>query len=143
MTLAGSGSSLAGPLLGVWGRKFHDEHPSLQVGYILTSSLEGMQEVRRMAGDLAIGEIPLSETQRSGAVLPLVQVPVAVFSIVPIYKLPVRTQIRFSGDLLAQIYMGRVTNWRDQRIARLNPEAVLPDIPGRPCHTCFAGGKRK
>ena len=129
ITLAGSGSSLAAHLLGVWGRKFHDQHPAIEVGYIATSSSEGITEVGRLAGDFAIGEMPLTEKQRNNPSGPLAQIPVAVFSIVPIYKLPGRLQIRFTGELLGQIYMGHVTNWRDQRIVRLNPDAVLPDLP--------------
>ena len=61
ITLAGSGSSLAAHLLGVWGRKFHDQHPAIEVGYIATSSSEGITEVGRLAGDFAIGEMPLTE----------------------------------------------------------------------------------
>jgi phosphate transport system substrate-binding protein len=67
-----------------------------------------------------------NETTPAG---PLAQIPVAVFSIVPVYKLPGRSQVRFTGELLAQIYMGHITNWRDQRLARLNPDAVPPDLP--------------
>ena len=85
ITLAGSGSSLARPLLGVWARKFHDQRPAIQVGYIATSSSEGIAEVSRLAGDFAIGEISLTEKQRSNAGAPLAQIPVAVFSIVPVY----------------------------------------------------------
>lgn len=129
ITLAGSGSSLAGPLLGVWGRKFHERQPAIQVGYIATSSSEGIAEVSRLAGDFAIGELPLTEKQRNDRGAPLAEIPVAVFSIVPVYRLSGRSQIRFTGELLAQIYMGHITNWRDPRIARLNPDAVLPDLP--------------
>jgi len=85
ITLAGSGSSLARPLLEVWARKFHDQRPAIQVEYIATSSSEGIAEVSRLAGDFAIGEISLTEKQRSNAGAPLAQIPVAVFSIVPVY----------------------------------------------------------
>jgi phosphate transport system substrate-binding protein len=50
-------------------------------------------------------------------------------AIVPIYKLTHVQELRFSGELLADIYLGSVKNWKDARIAKLNPGVELPDLP--------------
>jgi phosphate transport system substrate-binding protein len=43
--------------------------------------------------------------------------------------LPSEPELRFSGELLAEIYLGNVKNWKDPRISRLNPGVSLPDLP--------------
>jgi len=52
-------------------------------------------------------------------------------AIVPIYRLPGETQpeLNFSGELLAEIFLGNVKNWKDTRIAKINPGVDLPDLP--------------
>jgi phosphate transport system substrate-binding protein len=53
-----------------------------------------------------------------------------VIGIVPIYNLPGgRTDLRFSGELLAEIFLGRVKTWNAPQIVKLNPDASLPDLP--------------
>lgn len=129
MTLAGSGSSIAGQLLGVWDKKFHETHPAIQVGYVATSSGEGLQELSHLQGDFSISEMPWLGKPGSGANSGLVRLPVAVFSVTPVYNLPGRPHLRFTGELLALIYMGRVANWHSQLVQQQNPGVTLPDLP--------------
>jgi phosphate transport system substrate-binding protein len=129
IVLAGSGSAIAGPIFSVWTREFNRSHNLIQVSYVPTNSGEGIRQVTLLLGDFAIGEIPLSGAQMKGAKVKLNQIPIAVLAVVPVYNLPVRGQIRFTGELLAQIYMGKIANWNDVRIAALNPSLSLPDLP--------------
>ncbi len=129
MVLVGSGSSLAGSLFGVWGKGFNQQHPAIEVGYVSTSSSDGIEQVGTLHEDFAVGEVPLTNKQKNNANLRLAQIPIAVISIVPIYNLPGRSELRFTGELLAQMYMGHISNWNDERIAKLNPGALLPDLP--------------
>ncbi len=129
MLLVGSGSSLAGSLLGVWGKDFNQQHPAIQVAYVSTSSSDGIQQVATLHEDFAVGEVALTNKQKNNANLRLAQIPIAVISIVPVYNLPGRSELRFTGELLAQMYMGHISNWNDERIAMLNPGALLPDLP--------------
>ena len=126
VTLAGPGSSLAGPLVGMWGKKFHDQHPEILVGYVATSSSEGMEAVSRQHGDFSISEIPVAGKSSAGS--GLVRIPLAVLSMTPVYNLPGAPRLRFTGELLAQIYMGRIANWNVPAVAQLNPGVTLPDL---------------
>src|SRR5579864_2755882 len=56
-------------------------------------------------------------------------IPTALVAIVPIYNLPGNPELKFSGGLLAEIYLGTVKNWNDPQIARLNPTIKFPDLP--------------
>src|SRR5262249_19186797 len=74
------------------------------------------------------GEVPLSDTERSRD--KLVAAPSVLIAIVPIYNLPnVHGELRFSGEVLADIFLGQVKNWNAPAIAKLNPNLSLPDLP--------------
>jgi phosphate transport system substrate-binding protein len=90
---------------------------------------EGLKEIEQGVGDFGAGEVPLTEAQMHKGKNPLVQFPTALVAIVPIYKLPGEHELRFSGELLADIFLGKIKNWKDERIAKLNPGAGLPDLP--------------
>jgi len=113
----------------VWGQEFNSQQQAIRVTYVSTSSAEGIRGIARHEGDFAIGEIPLTREQLRDPNLKLAQIPIAVVSVVPIYNLPGKPQMRFTGELLAQIYLGDVSNWNDRRIAMLNPGIAFPNLP--------------
>src|ERR1700730_6846047 len=80
-------------------------------------------------GDFGGGEVPLSEAQSHKGKHPLLQFPTVLVAIVPIYNLPREQELRFSGELLPDIFLGNIKNWKDARIAKLNPGVELPDLP--------------
>jgi phosphate transport system substrate-binding protein len=129
ITLVGSGGSLASPLIAVWGREFNRLHPTVQVAYVHTSSRDGIEQINVLHEDFAFGELPLTNKQKNNANLRLEQIPIAVVSIALVYNLPGRPDLRLTGELLAQIYMGHIANWNDERIAKLNPGVLLPNLP--------------
>jgi phosphate transport system substrate-binding protein len=142
MTLVGSGGSLASPLFAMWGKDFNRLHPAVQVAYVHTSSRDGIEQINLLHEDFAFGEVPLTNKHRNNTNPLLEQVPLAVVSIVPIYNLPGRDDIRFTGELLAQIYMGHISNWNDERIAKLNPGVVFPNLPITPVQRPEGTGSR-
>jgi phosphate transport system substrate-binding protein len=73
--------------------------------------------------------VPLTaEERRLGN---LTELPVVLIGIVPIYNLPGIKNLRLSGDVLAEVYLGRITHWNDPAIVKLNPEITLPNLPIR------------
>ena len=128
ISLVGSGSNVPSPLYAAWSEAFNKENSSIQVRYLSMSTLEGISNLSRGTGDFAAGEVPLTDEQMHGSKVTLVQVPSVLVALVPIYNLPGAPQLRFSGKLLAQIFLGEIKNWHDPQIARLNPNASLPDL---------------
>jgi phosphate transport system substrate-binding protein len=55
-------------------------------------------------------------------------------ALVPIYKLPGNPELHFSGELLAQIFLGDIKTWKDSRIEKLNAGVSLPDLPIKVVH---------
>ncbi len=120
---------MAGPILLIWESEFNRQHTSIQVGYVPTNSGEGIRQITLQQGDFAIGEIPLTPEQLRNSGVHLTQLPIAVVAVVPVYNVPGQRHLRFTGELLAQIYMGKIANWNDSRIAAVNQEVALPDLP--------------
>jgi phosphate transport system substrate-binding protein len=128
VVLVGSGSSNAVASIGAWAKDFNNQRPSVQVAYVMTSSRDGIEQVSTLHGDFAVGELPLTDKQKNNKNVRLAQIPIAVFTVVPVYNLPGTNEVRFTGELLAQLYMGHITNWNDKRIAKLNPGVKFPDL---------------
>src|SRR5260370_39971836 len=89
---------------------------------------ESIRQISLGSGDFAAGEVPLTAKERAAG--GLIEVPALLIGIVPIYNLPgLHGELRFSGVVLAEIFLGQVKTWSSPSIARLNPNLSLPDMP--------------
>lgn len=129
ISLVGSGSSVPSPLYAAWTGQYGKSKQNVRVTYLQLGASESIKEIGQGVGDFGGGEIPLSEAEMHKGKHPLVQFPTVLVAIVPIYKLPQEPELRFSGELLADIFLGNIKNWKDARIAKLNPGMELPDLP--------------
>lgn len=127
--LVGSGGSIEAMLFEDWTRQFNRESSSIQVTYFTTKSSDGLRAMESNAGDFGAGEIPISAKESPRSHTRRAEIPVALISVVVIFNLPGAPPLRFTGDLLAEIYMGHILRWNDTHIAALNPGALLPDLP--------------
>ena len=128
ISLVGSGSNLANPLYSAWTAQYAKLHSDVQVRYLPLGTAQSIKEIAEGTGDFGGGEIPLTDAQKHNGKHTLTQLPTVLVAIVPIYKLPGKPDLRFSGDVLAQIYLGNIKNWKDPQIAHLNPGVDLPDL---------------
>lgn len=129
ITLVGSGSNVPVRLYQAWIDEFNKKSADVQVQYLPLGTSQSIQQVSEGSGDFGGGEVPLTSEQMHGHKISLKQIPTVLVGIVPIYNLPGKPELNLSGDLLAQIFLGTVKNWKDSKIAKLNPEAKLPDLP--------------
>jgi ABC-type phosphate transport system substrate-binding protein len=126
--LVGSGSNVPAPLYNKWAEEYNKRTPRIQLRYLSIGTSEGIEEISRASGDFGAGEVPLTTAERARG--KLIEVPSLLIAIVPIYNLPkVHEELRFSGELLAEIFLGHVKNWSASQIAQLNANATLPDLP--------------
>jgi phosphate transport system substrate-binding protein len=101
---------------------------STGVDYEPVGSLGGILRLSDPEVDFAVSDYPLSEQAAKDA--GYVQFPVIVGSIVPVYNLGNATsaQLKLSAAILADIYLGKISNWSDPAIKAANPDAQLPDL---------------
>lgn len=137
--LVGTGSNVPSTLYGAWAEQFNTKNPAVQVRYLSMSTMEGIQNVSKGTGDFGGGEVPLTDEQMHGGKVTLIQIPSVLVGIVPVYNLSGQPQLRFSGKVLAEIFLGEIKNWHDPAIAKLNPGVTLPDLPIKVVHR--SGGK--
>src|SRR5713101_8551650 len=128
IVLVGSGSSVPAPLYNRWAAEYNKRNPAIQFRYLPIGASEGIKQIAKGSGDFGAGEVPLTVSERAEA--GLVELPSAMIAIVPYYHLAGPHQdLRFTGELLAEIFLGEIKRWNDPQIAKLNPNASLPDLP--------------
>jgi phosphate transport system substrate-binding protein len=126
--LVGSGSSVPAPLYNRWVAEYNKRSPAIQLRYLAIGTSEGIKQIAKGSGDFGAGEVQLTAAERSE--MNLVELPTVMIAIVPMYHIPgVHQDLRFSGELLAEIFLGEIKNWNDPQIVKLNPGVSLPDMP--------------
>src|SRR5690242_20317984 len=133
--LVGAGSTLPAPLYASWTETYNQRNPNLQVRYVPMSTKEGINQITHAIGDFGAGEVPLSDEQLHSSKFPIARIPTVRIGIVPISILPAGAgTIRFSGPVLAEIFMGCIKNWSDSRLSKLTPVISLPATPIKIVH---------
>jgi phosphate ABC transporter phosphate-binding protein len=131
-TLNGAGSTLILPLVEKWAAVYRDEK-GVRLNYLPAGSGRGLEELLAQQVDFACSEAPLTDQQLKlvrEAGRDVLYVPLALGAVVPVYNLEGQTgPLRFSGPVLAKIYLGEIRRWNDPALMELNPGARLPDRP--------------
>ena len=130
--LTGSGSTLIDPLMQAWSTTYRTKSGAWVV-YDAVGSGKGVQNVLDGSSEFATTETPLSESQVAHAKSlnrEVVHVPLVFWAVVPTYNVPdVPTGLRFTGPLLADIFLGKVKAWNDPAVRAENPDLPLPNTP--------------
>jgi phosphate transport system substrate-binding protein len=124
----GAGSSAAAPLIQAWARAYH-RASGASLAYRAAGSQAAGELIR--AGEPDFGVSDVAPAQSDLASDGLVMFPVAVTGIAPVVNLlkVADGQLRLTGDVLARIFMGEITQWHAPEIAGLNPGIALPALP--------------
>ena len=113
-----------------WIAEYH-QRTGVEVDYASTGSGKGTAGMIEKTLDFGCTDAPLSDNdlKQAGALGgAVVHVPLVLGAVAPIYNLPeVSSPIRFSGPLLANIFLGKVQKWNDDDLRMLNPTLTLPD----------------
>jgi phosphate transport system substrate-binding protein len=120
-----AGATFPAPLYVKWFQTFGQQQGGTSVSYDAIGSAKGMSELAAGKIDVAASDIP---PQPGDSSQDLVRIPTVVGGVVPIYNLPGTSQeLRLTGDILADIYAGKIQKWNDERIRRWNKAVRLPD----------------
>jgi phosphate transport system substrate-binding protein len=135
ITLVATGSSLPEPLYVAWGDEYHKQHSSVQVRYLPAGTGESAREITAGSGDLGGGDAPIADQELKDAAARILQLPSVLIAIVIIYNLPdTPEELRLSGPVLADIFLGKIKTWNDPAIAKINPGLKLPTRPIQVIH---------
>lgn len=136
-----TGSSMPEPLYLLWNDEYHKQQPSVKLRYLPEGSGAGASRVLTGTGDFAGGDAPIPDKELKGAASQIVELPTVLIGIVVIYNLPGASRdLHLSGPVLANIYMGKITDWNDPALAKLNPTEKFPSMPIKVVHRTAGKG---
>ena len=128
VTLFGVGSTFVYPIFSKWEQVYQKQHPDVRIGYLPIGSGAGIAQTLTGTVDFGGTDAPVDDTELNQSKIKILHVPVILGADVPAYNLPdVETPIRFTGQLLADIFLGKVRNWNDPAIAAVNQGARFPN----------------
>jgi phosphate transport system substrate-binding protein len=128
VVLVGSGSSVPAPLYARWAQEYGKRNPHIQMRYVPLGTSEGIKQISHGSGDFGAGEVLLTAKERADDAL--TELPAVLIAIVPIYNLPgAGRDLRLSGEVLADMFLGDVKTWNAPQIVKLNPGITLPNMP--------------
>jgi phosphate transport system substrate-binding protein len=135
IALVATGSSLPEPLYVAWGDEYHKLHASVQLRYLPEGTGNSALKILSGVGDLGGGDAPVLDKQMKDAPVAILQLPSVLIGIAIVYNIPdTPGDLRLSGPVLADIFLGKVKTWNDPAIAKLNPEMKLPVKPIQVVH---------
>jgi phosphate transport system substrate-binding protein len=126
-TLNGAGATFPNPIYSKWFNEYHNLHSDIQINYQSVGSGAGIRQVQAGTVDFGASDGPMSDEQISQSKVKVLHVPTVLGSVVPAYNIPgVNAELKFTGDILADIFLGKITSWNDARITKINPGVNLP-----------------
>lgn len=126
-TLNGAGATFPYPMYSKWFSKYHDAHPDIQFNYQSIGSGGGIRQVLAGTVDFGASDGPMTDEQLAQAKTKILHVPTVLGAVVPAYNVSgISGEIKFTPDVLAGIFLGKITNWNDKGIASANPGVNFP-----------------
>lgn len=129
--LQGAGATFPAPLYKRLVVVYQGLHPDVLIDYQSIGSGGGIKAITDQTVHFCASDAPMGKKELAavGGAANIVEIPACAGGIVPIFNVPsITTPLKFSGELLADIYLGNVSQWNDPAIARLNPDVTLPDL---------------
>jgi phosphate transport system substrate-binding protein len=123
----GAGATFPYPIYSKWFSEYNKLHSNIQINYQSVGSGAGIQQLSKQTVFFGATDGPMTAEQLQTAPGPVLHFPTVLGAVVPVYNIPnVKTELKFSGPLLADIFLGKITKWNDPAIAKLNDGVTLP-----------------
>ena len=127
-TLNGAGATFPNPMYSKWFSEYHKVHSEVQVNYQPIGSGGGIRQVTAGTVDFGASDMPMTDKQLQDAKFKILNIPTVLGAVVPAYNIPgVTGEVKFTGEILAGIFLGKIAKWNDKAIASANPGVTFPD----------------
>lgn len=138
-SVTGAGASFPAPLYSKWASAYNAE-TGVRINYQSVGSGAGLRQIRGKVVDFGASDMPLKDDElaKDG----LLQFPTVIGGVVPVVNIRgvQPGQLRLTGELLGDIYLGKITRWNDAAIRALNPGVALPDAAIAPVRRADGSG---
>src|SRR5437763_13467721 len=126
--LNGAGATFPNIIYQDWILAYNKAHPDAQLNYQSIGSGGGIRQFSDGTVDFGATDAPMKDSAIAAIQGNVLHIPTVLGGDVPTYNLPdVKATLKFTPDVLADIFLGKITKWSDARIASANPGLKLPD----------------
>ena len=130
--LNAAGATFPYPMYSKWFSEYHKLHPDIEVNYQSIGSGGGIRQVTEGTVDFGASDMPMTDAQlteaQSKRKTKILNLPTVLGADVPAYNIPgVSGEVKFTPEVLAGIFLGKITKWNDNAITSVNPGIKFPD----------------
>ncbi|MGA2897055.1 MAG: phosphate ABC transporter substrate-binding protein PstS [Acidobacteriaceae bacterium] len=139
--ITAAGATFPYPIYNKWFTEYNQIHPNVKINYQSIGSGGGITQTSEGTVDFGASDMPVTDDKIAAAKVKFMHIPTVLGAVVPIYNIPgVSKVLNFSGDVIADIYLGKITKWNDPRLVKDNPGANLPDTAILPVYRSESSG---
>src|SRR6266568_863582 len=125
--LQGAGATFPNPLYQKWLSEYGKLNPNIRIDYQSIGSGGGIKQIQAQTVDFGASDAPMTDQDLKSAPAELIHIPTVLGAVVLTYNVTGMAQpLRFSPEVIADIFLGKIKKWDDQRIKLDNPGAKLP-----------------
>ena len=137
----GAGATFPYPIYSKWFSEYNKLNPNVEINYQSIGSGGGIRQLTNQTVFFGATDGPMTKDQMLAAPGAILHLPTVLGAVVPIYNLPaVSAPLKFTGPVLADLFLGKITRWNDAAIAKLNPGVALPNLPVTVVHRSEGSG---
>jgi phosphate transport system substrate-binding protein len=123
----GAGATFPNPIYSKWFSEYNKLKPQVQINYQPIGSGGGIRQIQQRTVFFGATDGPMTPEQLQGAPGKILHLPTVLGAVVPVYNIPgVKQELKFTGQVLADITLGKITKWNHPAIATLNAGVALP-----------------
>jgi len=127
LQINGAGATFPAPIYSRWFSEYNKLHPDVRINYQPLGSGAGVRQITGRTVFFGASDGPMTQEQLLAAPGKILHLPTVLGAVVPIYNVAgVSQELKFSGPVLADIFLGKITKWNDPALAKLNPGVNLP-----------------
>lgn len=141
LLLNGAGATFPYPIYSKWFSEYAKLHPGIEINYQSIGSGGGIRQLLAKTVDFGASDAPLTDAQLRKSSVPILHIPTVLGAVVLTYDLPdVKSELKLTPEVLADVFLGKLTQWNDDRIKKINPGVSLPDEPILVAHRSDGSG---
>jgi phosphate transport system substrate-binding protein len=139
--IQGAGATFPNPIYQKWISEYNKLHPNVEINYQSLGSGAGIRQLTNQTVFFGASDGPMTNEQLQAAPGKILHLPTVLGADVPVYNLPgLNAELKFTGPVLADIFLGKITKWNDAALTKLNPGVNLPATDITVVHRAEASG---
>lgn len=125
--LTGAGATFPYPIYSKWFAEYSAAHPGVEINYQSIGSGGGITQVTHSVVDFGASDMPMTDQALASSPVKLIHIPTVLGAVVPVFNVAGVQDLKLGPEVLADIYLNKIQNWNDPKIAKDNPGVTLPN----------------